>query len=211
MAIEVEAKCRADGREPLLELARVESLGGAALGPPRTVTEVDRYLDTADLRLAAARWACRLRSRGGEVRLSLKGPAQTDPPADALHRRPEVEGPATDAAHPAAWPPSVARDHLEALSGGRPLLERFSLSQERTERSVRSGHDEPVGVLSLDVVDVVQAGVVRGRLHIVELELVADSDEAPVGAIIAALEDVPGIVRDPRTKLEYALRMLGLA
>ena len=74
MPTEVEARFRAESAEPLAELAGRARLGRARLGSPRTVDETDRYLDTIDGRLAAARWACRLRSREGTTRISLKGP-----------------------------------------------------------------------------------------------------------------------------------------
>jgi inorganic triphosphatase YgiF len=211
MATEVEAKLSADGPEPLRGLASLARLADAVLGPARTVAEVDRYLDTDDLRLAAARWACRLRRREGIVRVSLKGPAASESPADGLHRRPEVEGPATDTTNLADWPASEARTQLESLSAGRPLLERFRLVQQRTERSVRLTDGREVGLLSLDVADVVNGGRTLGRLHVVELELVTEGDEAPVAAITTALEALPGLAREPRTKLEHALELVDRA
>ena len=79
---------------------RFAALGDGYLGvrPARSgagkVDEVDRYLDTVDLRLATARWACRLRTREGRTIVSLKGPCGTCS-GDALHLRGEVEGPAS--------------------------------------------------------------------------------------------------------------------
>ena len=115
MPTEVEAKFRAESAEPLIELAARPRLGRALLGIPRTVDEVDRYLDTDDGRLAAARWACRLRSREGATRISLKGPS-TGAVTGWQHRRPGGRGtgdrhdrarrlarePRARAAHPAA-------------------------------------------------------------------------------------------------------------
>ena len=213
MPTEIEAKFRADGPDALDRLAAVRELGDAVLGSPRTVAEVDRYLDTADLRLASARWACRLRSRDGVVRVSLKGPAELGAPADGLHRRPEIEGPATDSLEPSAWPASPARAHLATLSAGVTLVERFRLEQQRTERSVHTREGAEVGVLTLDAVDVVD--VMRGpavaRLHVVELELAADGDEGALLGIATALGESEGLVPEPRTKLEHALELLGLA
>ena len=211
MATEVEAKLSADGPGPLTRLAVVPRLADAVLGPATTVQETDRYVDTEDLRLSAAGWACRLRRRDGIVRVSLKGPAASRSPVDGLHRRPEVEGPADEGADPSGWPASEARDHLEALSGGMSLVERFSLVQARTERSVRTADGREIGLLSLDVADVVHRGRVLGRLHAVELELVADGDETPVADITRALESSPGLVREPRTKLEHALELVDRA
>ena len=96
-SVEIELKYRARDDAVLARLAAAPALGPAVLDPPRTVDELDRYLDTADGRLAEARWACRLRTRDGRTVLSLKGPPDTELVTDpaALHRRPEVEGPAT--------------------------------------------------------------------------------------------------------------------
>jgi inorganic triphosphatase YgiF len=208
MRAEVEAKFVADDPSVLAGLAGAPSLAFAVLGPARTVPESDRYLDTADGLLSAARWACRLRNRGGEVTVSLKGPAESV--ANAWHhRRPEVEGPATDSLEPADWPHSEARDWLVELSGGAPLEERVSLRQLRTERAVLV-EDRAVATLSLDVVDVIAVAGERGRVCVVELEL-ASGDSLPAGgfeALADALSTYPGLRADPSSKLEHALHQL---
>ena len=143
MEAEVEAKFLADGPEPLERLTAADRLGRASLGPPRVFDEVDRYLDTDDGRLAAAGWACRLRERDGRFRVSLKGPSVAQRES-WLHHRPEVEGPATDAFDPRAWPDSEARRLVEQLSGGLPLngITRIAVktwaNQLRTWRSERT-------------------------------------------------------------------------
>lgn len=206
--IEAELKYWAADERPLHGLATAPGLGPAQLGPARIVDELDRYLDTADLRLAAAGWACRLRSREGHTVLSLKGPAQHEP-GDPLHRRPEVEGSAGPGPEPQGWPPSAARDLLLAMTGGGALVERFRLEQERTERAVALDGAR-VGLLSLDRGTILQRGVEVGRLAVVELELdpaalEGGTDHAPLAAALAA---VPGLVADPSTKLERALALL---
>lgn len=210
-AIESELKLRADGDAPLTELAVRETLGPALLGRPHTVDELDRYLDTAGLRLASLGWACRLRTREGGTTLSLKGPAEHAAGA-ALHRRPELNGPATPGTDPADWPPSEARARLLAMAGAEPLVERFALAQERTEREVRWG-GERAGTLSLDRVHVLHREVELGRLHLVELELdpvaaVAGLDAEPLSL---ALQEITGLRLDPMSKLEHALEMIGAA
>jgi len=208
---EVELKLGAADAGPLDVLARLDRLGPASLGPPGTASETDVYLDTRDGRLATARWACRLRSRGGRTIVSLKGPATATGggPGQILHRRPEVEGPATAEPRPSDWPPSEARDRLAALTGGAQLVERFSLRQERTERSVhRAG--APVGILSLDRVEILHDGRSAGRLFAVELELApGEADDASlVGDLATALTAISGLHPDPRTKLEHALAII---
>ena len=207
MPVEVELKFSADGPAPLEQLTNAPGLGPAVLGPATRAEEVDRYLDTADGRLAAARWACRLRSRAGATKVSLKGPAEAGSGTRALHRRPELEGPAADTLDVADWPPSAARDHLDALRAGEPLVERLSLAQDRTERAVRVD-GAPIGTLSLDEVRVQQRGATLGRLWIVELELLPAADEASLGGLAAALEGVAGLSAEPTTKLERALEIV---
>lgn len=210
MGDEVEARFRADGRAPLERLATRATLGTATLGPARTVLEQDRYLDTTDGRLRAVRWACRLRSREGSTRISLKGPPAT-PATGWLHRRPEIEGPASSVVDPDAWPESRARTFLLERTGGAPLIEWLRLLQERIERAVSiEGRD--VGGLTLDSVTAEQAGARLGELYLVELELRPDADpERDLPALARALAAEPGLAAEPRTKLEIALELAGTA
>jgi inorganic triphosphatase YgiF len=209
--IEAELKYIATDDEPLDALADAAALGPAALGPPRGVDEVDHYLDTADLRLAAVRWACRLREREGRTILSMKGPGEHGA-TDAIHRRREVEGIAGPGLTPSGWPPSTARDLLVDLSGGAPLFERLTLAQHRTERSVTVA-GAPIGLLSLDRSRVLDRATELGLLRVVELEfsseaLAAGLDPDPLAA---ALDAVQGLMQDPHTKLERALAMVAAA
>lgn len=206
--VEAELKYTSLDERPLQALKLAEALGPARLGVARTVAELDRYLDTADLRLAAAHWACRLRTRDGRTIVSLKGPAEHRP-GDLLHLRPEVEGPADSDLDAPAWPPSPARDQLLAMTGGAPLAERFSLEQERTERDV-SMEGTRIGGLSLDRVRVTHAGIEIGRMAVVELELDPGTlaqglDHAPLSLALSAVD---GLVPDPSSKFERALAML---
>ena len=196
MGFEVEARFRADPAS-LHRLATLPRLDEALLGAPATVDEVDRYLDTDDGRLAAARWACRLRTRGPMTKISLKGPPQPTDGDAWLHRRAEVEGPATDALDPATWPPSEARDRL---------------AQRRTERAVALDGDV-LGTLTLDAVSVLSPdGRPAGGIEIAELELrAADArSEAALRPLAAALA-AEGLAPEPRTKLELAIDLLGSA
>lgn len=206
MGDEVEARFRADGRAPLDRLATRPTLGEATLGAARTVLEEDRYLDTVDGRLRGVRWACRLRSREGTTRISLKGPPTT-PATGWLHSRPEVEGPASTLIDPDEWPESPARALLLQLSGGAPLVEWLRLVQERTERPVTIDA-RPVGSLSLDAVTAERGGRTLGEMHLVELELRPDADpERDLPALARALAAEPGLHAEPRTKLEIALEL----
>ena len=207
MAIEVEARFRVEDPEALDRLAAIDRLGAADLGVAEKVDETDSYLDTADGALGAERWACRLRRRHGRHTLSLKGPAA--PGADGwLHRRPEVEGPATKDLVPERWPPSEARDLLDRLRGGRPLVERLALRQVRTEREVTL-HGQRIGVLSVDDVTVIVGGDEVGAFGIVELELAPSlaGDEGALPGLAAALAAIGGLAAEPRSKLERAVEL----
>jgi inorganic triphosphatase YgiF len=218
MPTEVEAKLRADGPEPLERLAAIPTLGQAELGPATTVEEIDTYLDTADGAFATARWACRLRARNAVVTISLKGAAD-GPESGGIHRRPEVEAPATASRDPADWPPSPARDLVDRLRGGNELVERLTLRQLRTERAVTMGA-ATIGTLSLDAVTVRVGDEERGRFHVVELELAADTvdiadgeggegGEGGLAELAQALAARRGLVPDRLTKLERALELIG--
>jgi inorganic triphosphatase YgiF len=215
-AVETELKLSADDEQPLRRLAEVPNIGPISLGSPQTYLEVDRYLDTDDARLAGARWACRLRSRGRTYRVSLKGPpVTTNALGGALHRRPEIEGPASAQPDPAAWPASDARDRLVELAGGRPLEEWFTLRQARTQRPV-GAETRPIGTLSLDRVTVIRNSEPLGRLWCVELELAGGGSETAHGeglvmlpGLLADLLAGGGLAVEPMTKLERALALFG--
>lgn len=207
--IEIELKLRAD-EEALRSLAAADALGPARLGPTREAEEVDIYLDTADRRLAAARWACRLRARDARRTVSLKGPAEHRP-GDALHRRPEVEGPGpapgAETSDPLGWPPSPARDLMLRLSGGAPLEERLALHQRRGERDVLVD-GRLVAVLSLDRVRVERHGTTLGELRVVEVELLPGTSPGDwVRRVGDALAARPGLHPEPMSKLERALEL----
>ena len=210
MQTEVEAKFSATTAAPLEALAVRAALGRATLGPAREVEETDRYLDTDDGRLAAARWAARLRSRDGSTLISLKGPASGPAGGGWPHRRPEVEGPAAHAVAPEAWPPSRARELLVELAAGQQLRERLRLDQRRTERRVTLADGTSIGTLTLDRARISADGRDLGELFVVELELDAGSErgEAELASLAAELAAVPGLRPEPTTKLEHALARL---
>jgi inorganic triphosphatase YgiF len=212
MEIEHEAKLLAADAGALDRLASLESLDGVGLGPAAALDEVDRYVDTDDGRLAARRWACRIRTRGTTTIVSLKGPAS---PGDGagIHRRPEVEGPTDGTDDPDRWPASPARDLVDELRHGRPLLERFRLEQRRVERPMELDA-RPIGVLSLDHVTVRRGDRHAGTFHVAELELRPDAVPGPSAAVdllrrlVVAAASFGGLEPDPSTKLERAVALL---
>lgn len=204
--LETELKMGAD-EDALQRLAAVPSLGPTRLGPPEAIDELDVYLDTADRRMAAARWACRLRSREGRRWISLKGPAE-HARGEAVHRRPEIEGPAPDddASRPAEWPSSPARALVLRLAGDEPLGELLSLRQHRTERGV-SLDGRRMATLSLDRAEVLRGGHTLGTLRVVEVEVISGRQGEWLDAIAEELGRLPGLEPETSSKLERALAL----
>jgi inorganic triphosphatase YgiF len=205
-ALEVELKFAATP-QALVDLAAANRVGEAILGTGAVVDELDQYLDTSDRRLASSRWACRLRTRHGRAIVSLKGPRTGSP--GAIHRRPELEGPAGESLDPRSWPPSAARARLLELSGGAPLAELVRLQQRRLERPVVVAEGR-IGTLSLDEVLVVAPGSppVPGSevavLRDVELELSPGAEEW-ADRLERSLSDLPGLRPERASKLERGL------
>jgi hypothetical protein len=143
------------------------------------------------------------------TRISLKGPP-VDPVTGWHHRRPEVEGPATDVIEPEGWPASPALELLNRLREERPLVERLRLYQARTERAVTLEDGASIGTLTMDLVRIAADGTDLGRLFMVELELDASSTaaEAELDGLANTLAATAGLVAEPRSKLEHALEHL---
>ncbi len=206
--LEIELKYAATPAA-LAVLADAERIGPAVLGVSVLNDETDRYLDTADRRLAAAAWACRLRTRRVEgvarTFVSLKGPAE--PAAVEMHRRPEIEAAAPDDPDPARWPASPAHELVDRLRGEAPLAEFVSLAQLRRERPVVVD-GRRIGTLSIDDVTVLRDGVRQGRFGAIELELGHIADDDRLERLARDLAAIPGLRADGRTKLEHALAFL---
>ena len=92
--IEVELKYHMTDTSAGDRLLGTDELAGLpAVAPPETILHEDRYVDTNDGALAAAGYAGRLRTSGGETLITLKGLRREDD-GGAAHRREELEGPA---------------------------------------------------------------------------------------------------------------------
>ena len=101
--MEVEAKYSV-AEDALPTLAEMSTLGLYDLGEGETVTVMDRYLDTPDLRVLRGGYACRLRQRDTAVIATLKS---VTPAESEVHTREELEV-ALDGVEdrPADWPPA---------------------------------------------------------------------------------------------------------
>ncbi len=202
--MEIEAKFVVPNRQTYRSLLRLRDLAGYTLIPTAAVNMVDRYFDTADGRLLAAGYACRLRTEGASVLATLKGLGGA---RGAIHHRDEQEIQlpmwTPDAA---AWPASPARDLALKLSGGAALQSLFDLEQHRTRSDVMDG-SRRVAELSLDAVRVV-VGRRPALYYELEVELKAEGTETDLARIAQMLSDVQGLAAEPRSKFERALETL---
>ncbi len=207
--MEIEAKFAIPNRQVYRDFLRVRQLAGFTLAPTGAVNVTDQYVDTADARLLSAGYACRLRTAGTDVLVSLKGLGGAQ---GAIHHRDEQEvrlpGPILDV-H--AWPPSPARDLALRLAGDAPLQPLFDLEQHRVRADVVEplpGGARQVAELSLDAV---RAAVGRrpALYYELEVELTGEGTEADLARIAAELAETYHLTPEPRSKFERGLAVLG--
>jgi inorganic triphosphatase YgiF len=160
---------------------------------------VDRYVDTADGRLAAAGARARVRVSDTGAVLALKHHGIEARGVTARH---EVEAPAADTLDSASWPASVARDELLALTGGAPLVEIARLGQRRQVRVVQ--RDDAQVELSLDHMEALDGERVTAARWELEAELKAGPREA-LEELAAALDALPWLSPATGSKLGFAL------
>ncbi len=164
----------------------------------RTLEITDRYFDTPDLSLKKAGYGARLRTVGSDTMLTVKATIEV---ADGLHRRLELEAPATRSLDPGQWPESEARERLVAVAGEQRLIERFVVGQERRERVLTLNGASAVA--SLDEGEVEYLGLAAGELRHFEVEL-HDGDAAALQGVTAALAATNLATPEDRSKLELA-------
>ncbi|HUS13737.1 MAG TPA: CYTH domain-containing protein [Chloroflexia bacterium] len=200
--LEVEAKFRIPDVATFARLRAVTQLGGLHVGPFTRRADDDRYLDTADGRLLAQGWACRVRERDGALRATLKSLAPGHA-ASAIHSRVEYET-TISAADSTTWPPGDTRDRALALSGGQPLQELFRIHQERHVAVLRRDA-QPIAELSLDEVHLTGSPPRYG----LEAELLPGATPADLAALCATLQSDWGLAIEPESKFEQAWRASG--
>jgi inorganic triphosphatase YgiF len=201
--VEVEVKLTVTDPEQarvVLEHPVPSGLAGfGASGPVHEQVVVDRYVDTADGRLVAAGARARVRTGGAAPVLALKHHGIEEAGVTARH---EVEGPATEALDPGAWPESVARAELLALTDGAPLVEIARLRQRRWTRIVRRGSTEVE--LSLDELEALDGERVVATRWELEAEL-KDGERSALEELAAALAVTPWMAPATGSKLSFAL------
>ena len=198
--MEVEAKFAVPDRRTFLRLAALRSPAGYTLVDTRSVQVADQYLDTADGRLYAAGYSCRLRREPDKVIATLKGLGDA---GGAVHQRDEQEVELPEwAPDPAAWPAGPARDLALRLTGGAPLQPLFELKQIRTRSEVMDG-PRHVAEWSLDAVSV-PVGERPAHYYELEVELKDAGTEDDLQAIAAELSGRWRLSPQARSKFQRA-------
>jgi ADP-ribose pyrophosphatase YjhB (NUDIX family) len=211
---EVEAKFIVPDDMKLQQLLDMRELAGFRLEPRPTVQVSDSYRDTADRAIYRGGYACRIRRKGDKRVATLKG---RDGAEGAVHARAEHEVTLESeswqlAETPRDWPASPARELALALSQGEPLMELFSLSQQRHTRTVYASRFAPQGdrlvaELSLDVVEM-HIGVGAKVTFEVEVELAPEGTLEDLALMVADLRDKWQLQPQPRSKFEQGLAAL---
>jgi CHAD domain-containing protein len=209
--MEVEAKFSIPDEQTFERLRRLEEITGYRVQPAGVKQVDDRYLDTRDRAIMAAGYACRVRRKESGHVATLKGLGGADAES-GIHERAEYEVPVGDE-DPNRWPESRARELALQLSGGRPLREIFSLSQERHVFLVsddRPAVSREIAELSLDVVyPVVAVDGDRQRVYYeLEMELLDQGSEYDLHVLTRDLQEVWGLQPEPRSKFERGLELV---
>lgn len=214
MSDEVELKyaiADPDALRAQLDAGLLDDVARFSDAPWRTVEIEDRYLDTAEGSLETAGFGVRLRRIDG-VRLvtvkSMAREANGDGEPQALHRRLELEAPASARLDPATWPESPARARVESLTAGERLRTRFTVKQQRLERELVS--DAGRAMLSLDAAEVRRRGRPLGAFATLEVEA-ADGSDGLLARLAGPLEATGLISAEPRSKERIAHEMVGAA
>jgi len=206
--MEIEAKFAIPNRQVYRDFLRVRQLAGFTLVPTGAVNVTDQYVDTADARLLQAGYACRLRTAGTDIVVSLKGLGGAE---GAIHHRDEQEvrlpGLTLDI-H--AWPASPARNLALRLAGDAALQPLFDLEQHRVRADVveaSPGGARRVAQFSLDAV---RAAVGRrpAFYYELEVELQDDGTDADLARIAAELAETYQLAPESRSKFERGLAAL---
>ena len=199
--VEVELKFRVNDTAAGLRAVTSDVLGDfRAASPIRSRQIEDRYVDTADGAMARAGFAARLRQTPDETLITVKSAVRRS--TGRVHRRDEVESPASRSLVPAEWPSSAARSLVLELAGDATLIERVTIRQLRTQRDFADG--DTVVELSLDQVDVVAHGDILERFVELEAEL-KSGDEGKLDRLSAILAADPAFDDAIESKLERAI------
>ncbi|MGH9092925.1 MAG: CHAD domain-containing protein, partial [Acidimicrobiales bacterium] len=173
--------------------------------PPRRL--VDRYLDTADWRIARAGFVLRTRSRGRHDEVTLKDTRPAGP--DGLRRRLEVSEPLADGGVEALGDGGPVARRLAAVAGRRPFRQVLEVRTRRRPYSLRVGDEEVAEVALDDTVITSGPGDQPVRLRRVEVEVVP-AWAKELEPMVGELQRSSGLQPATLSKFEAGLMALGI-
>ena len=211
---EIEAKFIVRRPEQVGVALRVLSTNGLAVEDCGTAIHADRYFDTEDWSILAAGWACRVRRRDGEAKLTLKS---LQGPDGSVFVREEISQPlpGEDAQPPFSLPSGPVQDRLGAIVDKKQLMELFRVTSERRVYRIAGTGPESVRLqLDLDQSRIEAAKATEkaaGVLEFTELELeLVAGDMADLESVATLLRIEAGLVPATFSKFERGLQAAGL-
>jgi len=177
---------------------------GYSITPGATKELHDTYFDTADWRIHAARYTCRVRNKGGSSELTLKAMAEAE---GSMRSRRELTEPISVGTQSPVFAPGPAGQLIRNVAGKRPVMPIFSL---HTHRQTFALADEggTIGEIAVDETMVPVAEAEPRRFSRVEVEVDADAVERArrfVDVLVAATNLTPA----GTSKFEAALAATG--
>jgi inorganic triphosphatase YgiF len=205
--MEIEAKLAIDDDRLWAKYRKCVRIGAYRLGAARVYSIVDEYLDTSEQHIRRAGFHLRVRSRGGERRVTIKS---TQSMQMCFSVREEIEFPLHgDAEDVSNWVNREAAALMAPLLRGNALRPSVQLRQQRAERPVlRGGHT--LATMGLDAVQVWHAGALLDDFRVLEFELVRAADMNVLDEISAVLAK-DGLKPGPVAKLNRALAAVEVA
>jgi CHAD domain-containing protein/adenylate cyclase class IV len=211
---EIEAKFVIRRPEQIDTALRVLSANGFRVSEHGASTHVDQYFDTQDWSILAAGWACRVRHRKGNDKLTLKSLYGGD---GNVFVRAEISQPAkahrkTARLYPGAGP---VKEELDAILKDTPAEELFHVTSRRTVYELEKPEAGPV-LIELDLDESrIEADKTTdkasGVLDFTELELeLKAGSAADLESAAMLLQDEAGLTPAQYSKFERGLQAAGL-
>jgi CHAD domain-containing protein/uncharacterized protein YjbK len=202
--MEIEAKFTIPDKETCKRLQEIDQLAGFLLSSGHSRRVHDFYLDTVELAIKTAGYACRKREQDGTFVIALKELAEAE---GFIHRRKEFEVSLPADLPPEKWPDSPARNLILQFIQQEPLIPLFELTQTRFVRLMRSHSERLVAELSIDEVHI-QAADTERVYYELEAELLAEGTEADLKKIQSCLQHEWSLKPESCSKFERALTLI---
>ena len=209
---EIEAKFIVRKPEQVEDALRALADAGFTIADRGETNHTDRYFDTADWSALCAGWACRIRRRDEKATLTLKS---LHGPSGSVFVRDEVSQSIPGLMTPPSAPPGPAKQQLDEIIAGKPVVELFESSCQRTVYLVKKNDPESVLIeLDIDRTRIEAEKTTEkatGILEFTELELELKSGRtADLERAAAVLRDQAGLMPAKYSKFERGLQAAGL-